>query len=159
LIRNGATSDWVRVGRVGRPHGLDGHFVVERPSDDPARYVEGARVWVGHEPARVVSSKRVGGGRLAVRLDRPVPRGAAIEVPRSELAPTAADEYYVRDLVGLEVVEQGGRTLGTVTGVYAGVANDALELDSGLALPLVEDCVLDVDLEGRRVVVAEGFAE
>jgi 16S rRNA processing protein RimM len=152
-------SDWVVVGRVGRPHGLDGHFVVERASDDRDRFAVGARVWLGREPAEVVSAKRVGGGRLAIKLDREAERGSPLEVPRSELPPPADDEYYVSDLIGLEVVETGGRQLGRVAAVYTGVANDALELDSGTALPLVEDCVLEVDLEARRIVVAQGFAE
>jgi ribosomal 30S subunit maturation factor RimM len=34
-----------------------------------------------------------------------------------------------------------------------------LELESGQLLPLVESCVLDVDLAGARIVVAPGFAE
>jgi ribosomal 30S subunit maturation factor RimM len=38
-------------------------------------------------------------------------------------------------------------------------ANDVLELDSGLSLPLVEACVRKVDLEGRRIVIAAGFAD
>jgi 16S rRNA processing protein RimM len=143
---------------VGKPHGLDGHFVVERASVDPARFARGARVWIGREPAEVVSAKRVGRGRLAIRLDREAERGSELEVPRTELPPPAEDEYYVTDLIGLEVVEAEGRQLGRVAGVYTGVANDALELDSGIALPLVEDCVLEVDLERRRVVVAQGFA-
>jgi hypothetical protein len=37
------------------------------------------------------------------------------------------------------------------------VANDVLELDTGHALPLVAQCVLDVDLERRRILVARGF--
>jgi len=151
-------SEWAVVGRVGKPHGLDGHFVVERASVDPTRFAPGARVWIGREPAEVVSAKRVGRGRLAIRLDREAERGSELEVPRTELPPPAEDEYYVTDLIGLEVVEAEGRQLGRVAGVYTGVANDALELDSGIALPLVEDCVLEVDLERRRVVVAQGFA-
>jgi ribosomal 30S subunit maturation factor RimM len=59
--------------------------------------------------------------------------------------------------VGLEVVEQGGPVLGVVEEVLPGPANDALELSTGLLLPLVEDCVLEVDLPGRRVLVAPGF--
>jgi len=152
-------SDWVTVGRVGKPHGLDGHFVVERPSEDPSRFARGSRVWAGREEAEIVSSKRVGGGRVAVKLDRTVERGTVLEVPRAELPPPAEDEFYVSDLVGLEVFETGGRKLGAVSGVYTGVANDALELDAGIALPLVEDCVLEVDLDAGRIVVAPGFAE
>jgi ribosomal 30S subunit maturation factor RimM len=41
--------------------------------------------------------------------------------------------------------------------VLPGVANDVLELDSGATLPLVDACVLEVDLEGGRIVVAAGF--
>jgi 16S rRNA processing protein RimM len=149
----------VIVGRVGRPHGLDGHFVVEQPSEDPGRFEPGARVLAAREEAKIVSAKRVGGGRLAIKLDRDVGRGALLEVPRSELPPPEEDEYYVADLVGLEVVEDSGRQLGRVRDVYSGVANDALELDSGALLPLIEDCVLDVDVAAGRIVVAEGFAE
>jgi ribosomal 30S subunit maturation factor RimM len=41
--------------------------------------------------------------------------------------------------------------------VVPGVANDVLELDTGLLLPLVEDCVRAVELDARRIVVAPGF--
>lgn len=149
---------WVSVGRVGRSHGLDGSFVVERASDDPARLAAGARVFVGREPAQVVASKRAG-GRTVIRLDRVVPRGAELELPASELPPAGEGEYYAFQLVGAAVEEEGGRRLGIVSGVAPGIANDVLELDSGLALPLVEDCVLSVDLEAGRIVIAPGFAE
>ena len=39
------------------------------------------------------------------------------------------------------------------------MANDVLELDSGLALPMHEECVREVDLEAGRIVVAAGFAD
>jgi len=149
---------WVSVGRVGRPHGLDGSFVVEAPSDDPERLAAGARVYVVHEPAIVVASKRAG-GRPVIKLDRPVPRGAELELPESELPPVPEGEYYAFQLVGLAVEEEGGRRLGTVVHVAPGIANDVLELDSGQALPLVEDCVRSVDLEAGRIVIAPGFGE
>jgi len=148
---------WVAVGRVGRPHGLDGSFVVERPSEAPERFATGARVYVGREPAIVVASKRAGGNRLVVRLDRDAPRGAPLELPVSELPEPEEDAYYEFQLVGLLVVQEGGRELGRVVAVEPGPANDVIELDSGDALPFVEACVLDVDLEAGRIVVAPGF--
>jgi 16S rRNA processing protein RimM len=145
------------VGRVGRPHGLAGAFVVERPSDDPARFAPGATVYAGREAALVVESKR-SGGRLVVKLDRDVPRGTVLELPVSELPPAGDDNYYVFELVGLAVVAEDGRELGRVQDVVPGVANDVLELEGGVALPMVEECVLAVDLEGGRIVIAPGFA-
>jgi 16S rRNA processing protein RimM len=150
---------YVNVGRVGRPHGLDGSFFVEQASDDPERFAVGATLYVqGGEPTGVVSSKRGSGGRPVIRLDRAVERGTELSVPRESLPPTAEDEYYAFQLVGLEVEEAGGRSLGRVAQVAPGVANDVLALDSGLALPLVDACVREVDLERGRIVVAAGFA-
>jgi 16S rRNA processing protein RimM len=151
-------SEPVEVGRVGKPHGLAGAFFVEQPSSDPERFAVGAQLIVGGEPVRVVETKR-SGGRPVIRLDREVKRGARLEVPRSELPPPDADSYYVADLVGLEAVEEGGAVLGRVTNVAPGVANDVIELDSGLALPFVAACVLEIDLDGSKVVVAPGFSD
>jgi 16S rRNA processing protein RimM len=141
---------------VGKPHGLDGSFVVEGASEAPERFAVGSTVLAAGEPARVEAAKRAG-GRLVIRLDRNVKRGTPLEVPRDALPPPDEDSYYVFQLVGLEVVEEGGKPLGRVSDVAPGVANDVLELESGLALPLVEDCVLDVDLEAGRILVAPGF--
>jgi 16S rRNA processing protein RimM len=149
--------DRVAIGRVGKPHGLDGSFFVERASEDPARFAVGATLLVGGEPARIAASKRAR-GRPVIRLDRRVPRGAPLEIPRADLPPPEPGSFYVFQLMGLDVVEEDGRELGRVTDVAPGVANDVLELDSGLALPLVEDCVRDVDLDAGRILVARGFA-
>jgi len=154
-----SSTDFIVVGRVGRPHGLDGSFFVERASEDPARFAKGATLYVDGEPAKVVVSKRGSGGRPVIQLDRAVSRGAELTLPRSELPPTDEGEYYAFELLGLAVVEERGRELGHVTEVAPGVANDSLVLDSGLALPLVEACVLEVDLAARRIVIAAGFAD
>jgi 16S rRNA processing protein RimM len=153
-----ADDSLVTVGKVGRPHGLTGAFVVERPSEDAARFAKGAVLHVDGEPARVTESKRGGGGRVVIRLDRRVERGAILQVPKADLPPTEGDDYYVFQLVGLEVVEEGGRTLGRVKNVASYPANDVLELDDGVALPMVGECVREIDLEGGRIVVAPGFA-
>jgi 16S rRNA processing protein RimM len=151
-------NELVPVGRVGKAHGLDGSFFVEDASDDEERFAEGATLRVGGEPATVVASKR-SGGRPVIRLDREAPRGAELSVPRSELPPPGENEYYAFQLVGLDVEEEGGRSLGRVRDVQPGVANDVLQLDSGIALPLVDACVLQVDLERGRITVARGFVD
>jgi 16S rRNA processing protein RimM len=150
--------DFVTVGRVGRRHGLEGAFVVQDASSDPERFAVGVTLYVGREPAKIVESKRAG-GRPVIRLDRPAEGGAALEIPRDDLPPPAEGSYYAADLAGLEVVEEGGAVIGSVVELVPGVANDVLELDTGLALPFVEACVREVDLGRRRIVVAPGFAE
>ena len=123
-------TDRVPIGRVGKPHGLDGSFYVERPSTDDRWWKVGSRFLAGGEEAEVVG----------------------------ELPPTEDDEYYTFQLVGLDVVEENGRELGSVADVLPGVANDVLQVGDGVLLPMIEDCILSVDLDARRIVVAEGFA-
>ncbi len=149
--------DLVLVGRVGRPHGVDGTFVVEGGSSDEDRFAVGAEVLVDGVPARVVVSRRVGGGRRAIRLDRAVPRGTELHVRRDELPPLEDGSYYVADLVGLDVLDENGAHVGVVRDVLPGLANDVLELDTGLLLPLVEACIREVDLAGRKVLLNPGF--
>lgn len=149
----------VRVGRVGRPHGVDGAFVVEDASEDPRRFEIGARLLADGVPATVVVSRRVGIGRRAIKLDRRVERGAELTVPRDALPHLESDSYYVADLIGMEVVDEHGAVIGLVDGVAPGPANDALELDSGVLLPLVEDCVREIDLGARRILLNPGFTD
>ncbi|MGH2936165.1 MAG: ribosome maturation factor RimM [Gaiellaceae bacterium] len=152
-------SELVPVGRVGRPHGLDGAFFVEGASERDEVFAKGAELYVAGEPAKVTVSRRGGGNRHVIRLDRPAERGAELAVPRAALPELPEDEYYAFQLVGLAVEEEGGRFLGMVADVVDYPANDVLELDSGLSLPLVEACVREVDVEGGRIVVASGFAD
>jgi len=149
----------VRIGQVGRPHGVDGAFVVEGASEDPSRFDVGAELLVDGVPATVVLSRRVGGGRVAIRLDRRAERGAELTISRTALQPLGVGSYYVADLVGMEVIDEHGARLGLVRDVLPGPANDALELDTGLLLPLVEDCVREVDLDGRKVLLNPGFTD
>jgi 16S rRNA processing protein RimM len=150
-------SELIRVGRVGRPHGLDGAFFVEEASEDPERFAVGVVLLAGSARAEVVESKR-SGGRPVIRLDRKVERGTPLDVERGSLPEPEEGSYYAFQLVGLEVQEEGGSMLGRVTEVSSGPANDVLELDTGLLLPLVDACVQKVDLDAGRILVQPGFA-
>jgi 16S rRNA processing protein RimM len=153
-------SDLVTVGRVGKPHGLDGGFFVEGASEREGVFAAGATLYADGELATVVASRHGSGGRPVIRLDRDVERGTDLAVERATLPGLGdEDEFYVFQLVGLGVEEEGGRQLGRVREVLEYPGNDVLELDSGASLPLVEACVRKVDLAGGRIVVAVGFAD
>ena len=147
----------MRIGKVGRPHGIDGAFFVEQPSDDVRWWKTGATFLAGGQTVEVVAHRR-SSGRPVIKLDRQVERGTALEVERAALPPTEEDEYYVFELVGLAVVEENGRPLGSVKVVAPGIANDVLELDTGVLLPMVEECILKGDLEASGSTVAAGGA-
>jgi 16S rRNA processing protein RimM len=147
----------VQVGRVGRPHGLDGAFVVEQGSDDPGRYAVGAVLHIDGTPAKVLVSRRVGRGRHAIRLDRPVERGSALLILRADLPELPPDEFYAFEIIGLRVEEVGGRACGIVKDVVPGAANDNLELSDGTLVPMIEDAIQSIDRAEGVVLLNPGF--
>lgn len=131
--------------------------MVEDGSDDPRRFEVGAKILVDGRKTTIVVSRRVGKGRHAIGVEGPAPRGAELAVRRGDLPPPDEGSYYVSDLVGLTVVDERETAVGVIEDVLPGPANDVLQLDTGLLLPLVEDCVREVDLDARRVRLNPGF--
>ena len=51
----------VQIGKVGRPHGIDGAFFVEQPRDDERWWKIGARFLAGGQPVEVVAHRALVG--------------------------------------------------------------------------------------------------
>jgi len=88
-------------------------------------------------------------------------RGAAIEVPRTEVGKLPEGEFLVDDLVGCAVVD-GTRAIGTVRDVLSLPSADVLEVAAGdepdpLLVPLVADAVRSVDVAAARIDVDMRF--
>jgi 16S rRNA processing protein RimM len=141
----------VAVGRVGKPHGLDGSFYVDAASHP---LPEGMELTVGEQARRVA---RRGGTdeRPLVRLDGVDDRDAASALRGEPLlaslqeAPLEQDEWLAEDLVGCEVPG-----LGEVTRVVGAPSCDFLEVGPDAVLvPLVSDAVKAIDVDARRIDV------
>jgi 16S rRNA processing protein RimM len=156
---------WVRAGRVGRPHGLDGSFHVLEPS--PLLLAEGTTLVVDGRATRIV--RRAGDDRRPlVRLAGIDDRAAAealggreLHVERAEAPRLPPDEWWVEELEGCAVLDRGER-VGTVRRLLALPSCEVLEVarESGgedLLIPLVRDAVLGVDAGRREIDVDLGF--
>lgn len=145
----------VPVGRVGRPHGTDGSFWVDRAGHP---LPEGADVTVAGRTTRIV---RRGGtdDRPLLRVegvegrdDAAALRGEAL-LMSAEDAPLEEGEWLTRDLVGCEVPG-----LGVVRRVVSGPSCDVLEVgDEGVLVPFVSDAIRRVDVEARVIEVDREF--
>jgi 16S rRNA processing protein RimM len=84
-------------------------------------------------------------------------RGLRLYLPRAALPPTAEDEYYHADLVGLAAILADGTLVGRIIAVHDFGAGDMLEIarDAGrkVLVPFTRAAVPVVDLAGRRVVL------
>ena len=78
-------------------------------------------------------------------------------VTRKNAVKLKKDEYFIADLIGLNVEEEDGRILGTVKDVLLTGANDVyiVEREDGseLLLPAIKDCIRLIDIENQKMVV------
>ena len=78
-------------------------------------------------------------------------------ITRDQAIPLEEDEFFITDLIGLNVVTDEGETLGTLTDVMETGANDVycVKTPEGkeLLLPAIRDCILDVDLDKEEMLV------
>lgn len=157
----------LEIGRVGAPHGLAGEVRAQLHFPGSNALAEVKRVWLvrdqGEEERSLERAKPHGRGLLlrfegvADRNAAEKLRGARIEVARDLLPPLAEGEYYLIDLVGMEVYGPDGK-LGEVTAVLAHPSTDAIAVrlldGSSAEQPLLAPWLSRVDVAARRIELA-----
>jgi 16S rRNA processing protein RimM len=152
--------EWLRAGRVGRPHGLDGSFHVTQPNVQLLQNAETVMV----DDHELGITRRAGTpSRLILRLEEHDDRSAAerlrgkdILVGRTRAPELGPDEWWAEDLVGCRV-HDGDRLVGSVRRLLELPSCEVLEVErpegGELLVPLVSDAVREVDLERRAIDV------
>lgn len=160
-----AEGSWLRAGRVGRPHGLDGSFLVTAPNALLLREA-GSVLIAGSE--REIARRAGHDARLILRLDgcsdrasAEALRGQDLLVMRAQAPELEEDEWWAEDLEGL-AVRDGELAVGTVKRLLALPSCEVLEVERAgagepLLVPLVSDAVRTVDLERRQIDIDLAF--
>ena len=159
---------YLAVGRITRAHGIRGEVAVLPLTQVGSRFERGSRLLADESDERpmVVSSCRPHRDRMLVFFEGVADRDAAealqgtyLFVPASDAPPLPEGEFWPHELIGCEVVTDGGLTLGRLQEVIRTRANDVWTVrgdDGGEVLvPALRTVVEDVDLVARRIVVRE----
>ncbi len=153
----------VTIGTVITPHGIRGELRVKLLTDFPERFEELDEVWVEipGESGRVmeIESVRPYKEGLILKLsgveDRTAAegyRGADLRIDEGQMVELEDGEFYIHDLIGLEVFTTEGVSLGQVTQVLQGAANDVYVTPKGM-IPAVKQFVVEIDLAARKMLV------
>lgn len=150
----------VRVGRIVKPHGIEGTLVVEVHTEFPEeQFTPGRHLNVegtGELPELTVRRVRPHQGRLLLDTDQVDDRDEAESLRNRWLlaAPVESGEersgYGAHELTGLRVEDQHGRPLGRVTDISGPETNPVLEIEGPvgtLDYPAHRDLITSVDLE------------
>lgn len=156
----------VAVARITRAHGVQGELAVLVISEVPGRFADGETVWLEDGRTLTVESSRPHKDRLLVRFREVQSREQAealqralLVVPESLSPELPEGSWWDHRIVGCALETDTGRALGTVHDVIHTAANDVWSAvdDEGTEtlIPVLEDVILDVDMDAKRIVVRE----
>jgi 16S rRNA processing protein RimM len=155
----------VLVAQLGAPHGVQGEIKLLSFTDDPLSVLEYNPLLDDRgEAALSVTAAREHKGALLIRAEEIADRTAAekakglkLYIRREDLPEPDTDEYYVADLIGMDVVDVQGQPVGKVANVDNFGAGDLLDIrplaGANFYVAFTGDHVPEVKLSERVIVV------
>lgn len=154
--------EFLQVGVISSTHGIRGEVKVFPTTDDPARFKKLKNVLLdtGRERLELeVQSAKFFKQFVIVKFrgidninDIEKYKGKRLLVPREDAVELGKDEYYIADLMGMEVFTEEGR-FGVLKDVMETGANEVYIIDSDehgeVLVPAIHDCILDVNIEEK----------
>lgn len=156
----------VVVGKIRRSVGLKGNVLVAPTGDDPSRFSPGTILWIAGDPPRTarVRECRTSGQAYAIAFDGIETiedaqglRGAELMIEAEKLPPLPEGMYYHFEVVGLEVLDADGVSLGRVESILETGSNDVYCVGTGkeeVLIPAIREYVARVDLPAGRIHLA-----
>ena len=155
-------NDYLQVGVITSTHGIKGEVKVFPTTDDPNRFralkdvvldtgkeqipleIEGVKFFKQYVILKFKGIDNIN--------DIEMYKGRDLWVPREE-----EDEYYMADIIGMDVYTEDGEKFGVLADIMETGANDvyvvSTEAHTEVLLPAIHDCILDVDTENRKMTV------
>lgn len=161
------------IGIITKAQGIRGEFRVLPTTDDISRFerLVGDAVKINSREYEVTAA-RLQKNIVVLKFDGIDDRnaaekliGAVICVPREKALPLGDNEFFIRDLLGLNAVEENGEKIGVIERVFHTGANDVYvvkTLDGGaFMIPAIKDIVKKIDLGSGEIFLRlpEGIRE
>ena len=159
--------DMLQVGVITQTHGVRGEVKVFPTTDDVNRFKKLKQVILdtGKEtmPLEIQSVKF---SKQCVILkfkgidninDIEKYKRCSLYVTREHAVPLEEDEYFIADMIGMEVCTEDGNIFGTLKDVIETGANDVYVIESAehgeVLVPAIKECIRSVDIEKEQMMI------
>ena len=157
---------FLQVGVISSTHGIRGEVKVFPTTDDPVRFKKLKNVLLdtGREQLELeVQSVKFFKQFVIVKFkgsdninDIEMYKGKRLLIPREDAVALGKDEYYIADLIGMEVFTEEGR-FGVLKDVMETGANEVYIIASDehgeVLVPAIRQCILDVDIKEKKMKI------
>ena len=159
--------DLLEVGKIINTHGLKGEVKIATWTDSPDVFEDLEYVIIKSKKGDItltITGVKYQKNNIIVKFrelerieDAEPLKNSVLYAPREMLGDLPEGVYYIADLIGLEVFDDEGQKIGVIADVFSTGANDVYDIkregQKNLLLPVIDDVVLDVDIEGGKVTV------
>ncbi|GBL05820.1 ribosome maturation factor RimM [Glaciecola sp. KUL10] len=162
-------SDTIIVGKIGAPNGVKGWVKINSFTQN-AQDIFDYAPWLLADGSEIeLDQWKTNGKTLVAKLVGIDSRNDAEAVKNAELSilasklPELEDEFYWKDLIGMQVVTDKGYDLGVIKDMFETGANDVMQIKAKnndafgqkeRLLPFIyDDVVLNVDKQARSITV------
>ncbi len=160
-------NDYLQVGVITSTHGIRGEVKVFPTTDDPNRFkslkklvldtgktylpleIEGVKFFKQFVILKFKGIDNINDIEKYKKMSLLVSREDAVELEE--------DEYFMADMIGMEVITEDGKRFGTLADIMETGANDVYVIESDthgeVLIPAIKECILDVDVEQDRMTI------
>ena len=159
--------DLLQVGVITTTHGIRGEVKVYPTTDDAHRfdYLESVLLDTGKELCELEIQRVKYFKQFVILKFRDVNnindiepyKGKSLYVTRDFAVPLEENEYYIADLIDMDVFLEDGSLFGTLKDVMETGANDVYVIHTTdkkeVLVPAIKDCVKEVDVEQNKMII------
>ncbi len=159
--------EYLRVGVISSTHGIKGEVKVFPTTDDFNRFTQLKDILL--DTGKELIPLEIEGVKYFKQMvilkfkgidninDIEKYRGRDLLITRDKAVKLEEDEYFICDLIDSEVFSDEGEKLGILKEILTSAANDVYVVKTlegkEILLPSIKECILDVDLENKRITV------
>ena len=157
-------NELIAVARITTPHGVRGEVKLQPLTDFPHRFAETESLLLADGTRLILESARLQRDTVLAKfkgMDTPeawIPyRRQELFITEDALMPLPDGQYYIHQIIGLEVVDESGAVQGTVGDVLQTGSNDVYVVKTSdgkeILLPAIDTVVKRIDVPAGRMVV------
>jgi len=157
----------LQVGVITQTHGVHGEVKVFPTTDDPERFLDLEYVFLdtGREKKKLTIQSVKFFKQFVILKFKGINNINDIEkykrcpllVDRENAVELEEDEYFIADMIGMNVFTEDGEIFGTLKDVIETGANDVYIINSKkhgeVLIPAIKECILDVNVKESRMLV------
>lgn len=157
----------LQVGVISSTHGVRGEVKVFPTTDDAKRFKKLKQVIL--DTGREQLTLEIEGVKFFKQFvivkfkgidninDIEKYKGKSLLVNREHAVKLRKDEYFIADMIGMQVYTEDGELFGELKDVLETGANDVYIIQSSahgeVLIPAIKQCILNVDVENQKMVI------